>query len=115
VDLRSRLQLGHYGAAAFTPLTSLLRSRDDPVLVESALAEQLKRIVEVTTDRQKCWDSSVKEAPTPRELRTLLTALTIAGLASGLVGVFVEARQVPVQDRQPAGSALRPAVMGPCG
>src|SRR5262245_62258525 len=27
--------------------------------------------------------------------------------------LFVEAAQVPVQDRQPAGSALRPAVMGP--
>jgi gamma-glutamyltranspeptidase / glutathione hydrolase len=35
-------------------------------------------------------------------------------LASLLVlSLFVEARQVPVQDRQPAGSALRPAVMGP--
>jgi gamma-glutamyltranspeptidase / glutathione hydrolase len=29
--------------------------------------------------------------------------------------VLVEARQVPVQDRQPAGSALRPAVEGPSG
>jgi gamma-glutamyltranspeptidase/glutathione hydrolase len=37
-------------------------------------------------------------------------------LASLLVlSLFVEARQVPVQDRQPAGSALRPAVMGPTG
>ena len=51
----------------------------------------------------------------PRELRAFVTALTIAGLALGLTGVFVEARQVPVQDRQPAGSALRPAVMGPSG
>src|SRR5215470_8970739 len=32
-----------------------------------------------------------------------------------LTGVRLEARQVPVQDRQPAGSALRPAVMGPTG
>src|SRR5215467_7874109 len=33
-----------------------------------------------------------------------------------LVTVFVVyARQVPVQDVQPAGSALRPAVMGPSG
>src|SRR5215831_3413143 len=32
-----------------------------------------------------------------------------------LTGVLLEARQVPVQDRQPAGSALRPAVEGPSG
>ena len=51
----------------------------------------------------------------PRELRAFVTALTIAGFALWLTGVFVEARQVPVQDRQPAGSALRPAVMGPSG
>ena len=51
----------------------------------------------------------------PRELRAFVTALTIAGFAVWLTGVFVEARQVPVQDRQPAGSALRPAVMGPSG
>jgi gamma-glutamyltranspeptidase/glutathione hydrolase len=41
--------------------------------------------------------------------RVLLMALLVA------CGVFVEARQVPVQDQQPAGSALRPAVMGPTG
>ena len=39
----------------------------------------------------------------------LLTALLVAS------GVFVEARQVPVQDQQPGNSALRPAVMGPTG
>jgi gamma-glutamyltranspeptidase/glutathione hydrolase len=32
-----------------------------------------------------------------------------------LAAAFVYARQVPVQDVQPAGSALRPAVMGPTG
>jgi gamma-glutamyltranspeptidase/glutathione hydrolase len=49
--------------------------------------------------------------PFPRT-RVLLTAL-VAGWASILsVG---SARQVPLQDRQPAGAALRPAVMGPSG
>ena len=32
-----------------------------------------------------------------------------------VLAVIIEARQVPVQDVQPAGSALRPAVMGPSG
>ena len=50
-----------------------------------------------------------------RELRAFVRALTIAGFAALLTGVFVQARQVPVQDQQPAGSALRPAVMGPSG
>src|SRR5580704_14105472 len=41
-------------------------------------------------------------------------------LALGAAGVVVafagtSATQVPIQDRQPAGSALRPAVMGPSG
>ncbi len=49
------------------------------------------------------------------ELRAFVTALIIAGLATGLMAFFAEARQVPVQDQQPAGSALRPAVMGPSG
>ena len=50
-----------------------------------------------------------------RELRAFVTVLIFAGFAVWLTGVFVEARQVPVQDRQPVGSALRPAVMGPSG
>ena len=50
-----------------------------------------------------------------RELRAFVTVLTIAGFAVLLTGAFVQARQVPVQDQQPAGSALRPAVMGPSG
>src|SRR5215208_6094520 len=41
--------------------------------------------------------------------RVMLLVLLVA------CGVLVQARQVPVQDRQPAGSALRPAVMGPSG
>ncbi len=49
------------------------------------------------------------------ELRAFVMVLTIAGLVTGLTGMFAEARQVPVQDQQPAGSALRPAVMGPSG
>jgi gamma-glutamyltranspeptidase/glutathione hydrolase len=42
-----------------------------------------------------------------------LLSITVAGvaLATGVLG----ARQVPQQDRQPAGSALRPAVAGPSG
>ena len=43
----------------------------------------------------------------------LLLALILCCCISGS-SVFVVA-QVPVQDRQPAGSALRPAVMGPSG
>ena len=50
-----------------------------------------------------------------RELRAFVTTLTIAVFAALLTGAFVQARQVPVQDQQPAGSALRPAVMGPSG
>lgn len=41
-----------------------------------------------------------------------LTA-TSAGLAAMFFAVAIGSGQVPVQDRQPAGSALRPAVMGP--
>jgi hypothetical protein len=50
-----------------------------------------------------------------RELSAFVAVLAMAGLAIGLIGVVAEARQVPVQDQQPAGSALRPAVMGPSG
>jgi gamma-glutamyltranspeptidase/glutathione hydrolase len=39
-------------------------------------------------------------------IATSLTVLALSGVGGG---------QVPVQDRQPAGSALRPAVMGPTG
>lgn len=49
------------------------------------------------------------------KLRVSLSALTLVGFAVLLTGIFVEARQVPIQDQQPAGSALRPAVMGPSG
>src|SRR5215471_7776235 len=45
-------------------------------------------------------------------------AYLVMGLAifvTALAGVVLAARQVPVQDRQPAVSALRPAVMGPSG
>ena len=59
--------------------------------------------------------AGMKEGRMKRELSVFLTVLAIAGLAAGLMGVFAEARQVPVQDQQPAGSALRPAVMGPSG
>lgn len=44
-------------------------------------------------------------------LRVTTVALTLALLAP--VASDLSAWQVPVQDRQPAGSALRPAVMGP--
>ena len=50
-----------------------------------------------------------------REQRVLVKALAVAVFAVWLMGVFVEARQVPFQDQRPAGSALRPAVMGPSG
>jgi gamma-glutamyltranspeptidase/glutathione hydrolase len=50
-----------------------------------------------------------------RELRALVMALAIAGCAVWLAGAFVQARQVPIQDQQPVGSALRPAVAGPSG
>jgi hypothetical protein len=39
-------------------------------------------------------------------------------LASAVIVTLLNAAgagQVPIQDRQPAGSALRPAVMGPTG
>ncbi len=49
------------------------------------------------------------------KLRVSLSVLTLVGFAVLLAGIFVEARQVPIQDQQPAGSALRPAVMGPSG
>src|SRR5215471_6076057 len=42
-------------------------------------------------------------------------AIGLAILVVALAGVVLTASQVPVQDRQPAGSALRPAVMGPTG
>ena len=45
--------------------------------------------------------------------RWRMTALVAALLATGLLRVLPA--QVPVQDQQPAGSALRPAVMGPSG
>jgi len=41
--------------------------------------------------------------------------LRLLSVALVLTAAFVYARQVPVQDVQPAGSALRPAVMGPTG
>ena len=41
--------------------------------------------------------------------------LRLLPVALVLAAAFVYARQVPVQDVQPAGSALRPAVMGPTG
>jgi gamma-glutamyltranspeptidase/glutathione hydrolase len=44
-------------------------------------------------------------------MRHLLIATTVVFIGLGGAG----AGQVPVQDRQPAGSALRPAVMGPTG
>jgi gamma-glutamyltranspeptidase/glutathione hydrolase len=50
-----------------------------------------------------------------RELRALVTALAVASFAVWLADVFVQARQVPLQDQQPVGSALRPAVAGPSG
>src|SRR4026209_2313397 len=43
-------------------------------------------------------------------VRTLCLVLAMIAVAAAL-----GARQVPEQDRQPAGSALRPAVMGPSG
>ena len=42
-------------------------------------------------------------------MRTLALALLFG------TSLFVEARQVPIQDQRPAGSALRPAVMGSTG
>lgn len=50
-----------------------------------------------------------------REVHALVAALAIAGFGGWLADAFVQARQVPIQDQQPAGSALRPAVMGPSG
>jgi gamma-glutamyltranspeptidase/glutathione hydrolase len=47
-------------------------------------------------------------------MRLLLAAIVGCIASVGVVRVGV-ARQVPVQDRQPAGAALRPAVMGPSG
>ncbi len=40
-------------------------------------------------------------------------AIVVALATTGLL--WTSAAQVPVQDQQPAGSALRPAVMGPSG
>src|SRR5215831_8173764 len=45
----------------------------------------------------------------------MLRTLGITCSLALLTGVLLEARQVPVQDRQPANSALRPAVEGPSG
>ena len=50
-----------------------------------------------------------------RALRPLVAVLAMAGFAPGVAGPLAGARQVPVQDQQPVGSALRPAVMGPSG
>ncbi|MDA1184744.1 MAG: gamma-glutamyltransferase family protein [Acidobacteria bacterium] len=50
-----------------------------------------------------------------RGLRALVAALAIAGGTVWLAGAFVQARQVPIQDQQPVGAALRPAVAGPSG
>ena len=50
-----------------------------------------------------------------RALRPLVAVLAMAGFGPGVAGPLAGARQVPVQDQQPAGSALRPAVMGPSG
>ena len=47
--------------------------------------------------------------------RTILVIAAIAGCAVWLAVPGLGAGQVPVQDRQPARSALRPAVMGPSG
>ena len=47
--------------------------------------------------------------------RTILVIAAIAGCAVWLAVPRLGAGQVPVQDRQPARSALRPAVMGPSG
>jgi gamma-glutamyltranspeptidase/glutathione hydrolase len=46
---------------------------------------------------------------------TLQAVAIIVGCAIGVTGSRLGAGQVPVQDRQPARSALRPAVMGPSG
>src|SRR5215510_2948857 len=47
----------------------------------------------------------------------MTTSITRISLATSLALItsFVGHAQVPQQDRQPAGSALRPAVMGPSG
>jgi gamma-glutamyltranspeptidase/glutathione hydrolase len=45
----------------------------------------------------------------------MLRTLGIICCLALLTAIALEARQVPVQDRQPAGSALRPAVEGPSG
>ena len=47
--------------------------------------------------------------------RTILVIAVIAGCAVWLAVPGLGAGQVPVQDQQPARSALRPAVMGPAG
>jgi gamma-glutamyltranspeptidase/glutathione hydrolase len=46
---------------------------------------------------------------------TLQAVAIIVGCAIAVAGARLGAGQVPVQDRQPARSALRPAVMGPSG
>jgi gamma-glutamyltranspeptidase/glutathione hydrolase len=47
--------------------------------------------------------------------RTILVIATVTGCAVWFAVPRLGAGQVPVQDRQPARSALRPAVMGPSG
>src|SRR5687768_1344741 len=47
--------------------------------------------------------------------RIRLVVAILVGCAIGMTGARPDARQVPVQDRQPARSALRPAVAGPNG
>src|SRR5262249_4815680 len=49
----------------------------------------------------------------PKERTPMARTLTLASLVVAFL--FVGAAQVPVQDQQPARSALRPAVMGPTG
>jgi gamma-glutamyltranspeptidase/glutathione hydrolase len=50
-----------------------------------------------------------RSTPTRRRIIVFVTALVAAGLLGRLPA------QVPLQDERPAGSALRPAVMGPSG
>jgi len=47
-------------------------------------------------------------------IRALVCAMTACAGVLGMTSSGTTA-QVPVQDRQPAGSALRPAVIGPSG
>ena len=47
--------------------------------------------------------------------KTRSVAFMVALVGAALLVQVISARQVPVQDRQPASAALRPAVMGPNG